>query len=143
NVEDRMRIRKVGGWARKKGSAEVLESCGLTGMGTRYTHQHSGSQQQRVALARALATQPKVLLLDEPLSALDASVRASLRDEIRRVQQTLNDHRLHHPRSGRGPGDRRPGGGDECRTDRTVLGPARGVHDSEDTVRRPLRRVDQ
>ncbi len=58
----------------------------LTRLGERYAHQISGGQQQRVALARALAVQPKVLLLDEPLSALDAKVRTTLRDEIRRIQ---------------------------------------------------------
>lgn len=89
NIEYGLRIRKVDAGARRRRTEELLEICGLTGMATRFPHQLSGGQQQRVALARALATQPKVLLLDEPLSALDASVRSSLRDEIRRVQQAL------------------------------------------------------
>lgn len=89
NIEYGLRIRKVDGGARRRRSDELLEICGLTDMGSRFPHQLSGGQQQRVALARALATQPKVLLLDEPLSALDAAVRSALRDEIRRVQQTL------------------------------------------------------
>jgi putative spermidine/putrescine transport system ATP-binding protein len=89
NVEFGLKIRGVDPAKRRTKVDELLELVGLGHAGKRYPHQLSGGMQQRVALARALAIEPRVLLLDEPLSALDAKVRVQLREEIRRIQSRL------------------------------------------------------
>lgn len=89
NVGFGLKVRKEPRDNRGRRVAELLELVGLGDAAKRYPHQLSGGMQQRVALARALAIEPEVLLLDEPLSALDAKVRVQLRDEIRRIQTRL------------------------------------------------------
>lgn len=89
NVAYPLRIRHQPKAEREARAADLLGLVGLAHQVDRYPHQLSGGQQQRVALARALAHEPAVLLLDEPLSALDAKVRVQLREEVRRIQLEL------------------------------------------------------
>jgi putative spermidine/putrescine transport system ATP-binding protein len=89
NIAFGLRMKKASKEDIEKRVNSVLEMVRLQDTAKRFPHQLSGGQQQRIALARALAVQPRVLLLDEPLSALDAEVRVVLRGEIRRIQSEL------------------------------------------------------
>jgi putative spermidine/putrescine transport system ATP-binding protein len=89
NVDFGLRVRRQSRGDRRRRVSDLIELVGLSEAAKRYPHQLSGGMQQRVALARALAIEPRVLLLDEPLSALDAKVRLQLREEIRRIQSQL------------------------------------------------------
>ena len=89
NIGFGLKIAGMPAEARRARVEEMLKLIGLPGFEKRYPYEMSGGQQQRVALARAIAPRPRMLLLDEPLSALDAKIRVSLREEIRAIQLDL------------------------------------------------------
>ncbi|HKJ62773.1 MAG TPA: ABC transporter ATP-binding protein [Hyphomicrobiales bacterium] len=95
NVAYPLKVRGVARAERRRTADEMLDRVGLSDLGDRAPKTLSGGQQQRVALARALVFKPRALLLDEPLSALDAGLRVAMRDEIRRVQREAGIATIH------------------------------------------------
>jgi putative spermidine/putrescine transport system ATP-binding protein len=89
NIEYGLRIRKVPKAEREQRAAEALDVVRLSGLGARKPQQLSGGQRQRVALARAIVNRPEVLLLDEPLGALDLKLRQEMQSELKRIERQL------------------------------------------------------
>ena len=109
NVAFGLKVRGVTGAVRRARALQLLELVGLPDLANRLPSQISGGQAQRVALARALAPEPSVLLLDEPLTALDLAVRTTMQEELApAAPRPRHDVRLRHARPGRGPHDVRP-----------------------------------
>ena len=95
NVSFGLSMRKIPKFERDRLTQESLETVGLAGFGSRRVHQLSGGQQQRVALARAIAVEPAVLLLDEPLGALDLKIRRQMQEELVHLQKSLGATFVH------------------------------------------------
>ena len=141
NIGFALRIAKVGKRQIERKVAETARLLQLTDLLDRYPAQLSGGQQQRAAMGRAIVRTPRLLLMDEPMSNLDAKLRTETRFEIMALHQLVRGHdALRHARSGRGDGDGRPGGGDARRPDRAMRHADRALRPSGRPVRRPVHR---
>ena len=135
NVAFGLKYHKLSKEERAKRVGEALELVSMTEFARRKADQLSGGQQQRVALARALVLRPRVLLLDEPLGALDAQLRKNLQVELKALQAELGDHvHLRDPRPERGAHDERPDRGDEPRPRGAGGRRRRQIYEEPDTV---------
>ncbi len=142
NVGYGLMIRKVPKDERAARVADAMRMVRLEGLESRKPSQLSGGQRQRVALARALINRPKVLLLDEPLGALDLKLREEMQIELKRIQQERRDHlHLRDPRPGRGAHDERSPGRLQPRPHRAGRCPGGGLRAACDDVRGRLRRA--
>ena len=144
NIVYGLKLRKLDRDAIAKKLNDILATTKLAPLAERYPGELSGGQQQRVALARALIVEPETLLLDEPLSNLDANLREEMRFEVRRLHDALSlHHGLRHARSVGSDDDRRPHLRDERRQDRAVGLAGRHLRTAAFRIRRAFHRLQQ
>jgi ABC-type nitrate/sulfonate/bicarbonate transport system ATPase subunit len=138
NITFGLEVQRLGKAETTRRLDEVAAALQIDKLLARYTSELSGGQQQRVAIARVLVMRPSVLLLDEPLSNLDATLRMDMRAELKRLHAETGRHRrLRHPRPARGADDVDPHRADERRRAAAVRAAARPLRAARPTASRP------